>query len=262
MSRGEAWDALAAAVRQADGEQVGPMVVPLFDDLLGGRPEIAGHRQRVPAAATVPAAGPSLRASWRLAAGLVIAQAKLIPRSLGPLTAVGLLAAVLLARTAPTPGAVVQLYSAVATVILLLGSISACSQRADPRLELLSALPISPSVAFGTRLALVLGVDLVLAVAASGVLVAVGETAGMVAVVAGWLGRALLAASMGAMFAIWRSPAVGTAAGIVVWLLGWARGPAGGVLSGTHPWMLVATVVLLAAAVRMARRPRLTGAAG
>jgi hypothetical protein len=197
-----------------------------------------------------------------LAAGLVAAQARLMPRSLGPLTAVGLVAAVLLARTAPSPGAVVQLFSAVVTVVLLLGSITACSHRSDPRLELLSAMPISSATAFGTRLALVLGLDLALAAAASGILGAVAGTTGMVTVVAGWLGRALLAAGVGSVFAIWRSPALGTTAGVAVWLLGWMGGPDNAVVSGTHPWMLVCALALLAAAVWLARRPRLSGSDG
>ncbi|MBX6385945.1 MAG: hypothetical protein IRZ07_23720 [Microbispora sp.] len=245
-------DALAAAVRAADEELLGPVVVPAYDDLLGRLPEIAGHRRK----ATMP--GPSLRASWRLAAGLVAAQARLMPRSLGPLTTAGLAAAVVLARTAPTPGAVVQLFSAVVTVVLLLGAVTACSHRSDPRLELLSAMPISPATAFATRLVLVLGIDLALSVAASGILVAAGAAAGLAAVVAGWLGRALLAAGAGAVFAIWRSPAFGTTAGVVVWLLGWVRGPGDALVSGTHPWMLSCAVALLATAVWLARRPRLS----
>ncbi|ETK34051.1 hypothetical protein [Microbispora sp. ATCC PTA-5024] len=248
-------DALTAAVREADEELIGPLTVPAYDELLGRLPDIAGHRK-------APVTGPTLRASWRLTTGLVRAQARLIPRSLGPLTALGLVAAVLLARTAPTPGAVVQLFSSVVTVVLLLGSVTACSHRSDPRLELLSAMPVSPATAFATRLALVLGIDLALSVVASGVLVSAGATTGMLAVVAGWLGRALLAAGAGAVFAIWRSPAFGTMAGVVVWLLGWVRGPDDAVVSGTHPWMLSCALALLAAAVWLARRPRLSGSDG
>jgi hypothetical protein len=248
----EAQDALRAAVREADERLLGPVVVPSYDELLGGLPEIAAGRAR-------SAPRPSFRASLRLAAGLVVAQARLMPRSLGPLTAAGLAAAVLLARLAPTPGAVVQLFSAVVTIVLLLGAVTACSHRSDPRLELLSAMPVSPATAFATRLALVLGIDLVLALVASGVLVAVGAATGLVTVVTGWLGRALLASSAGVVVAIWRSPAFGTMAGAAVWLFGWLPGPGGAVLTGTSLWMLGCAAALLALAVWLARRPRLSG---
>jgi len=120
-----------------------------------------------------------------------VAQARLMPWSIGPLTAAGLAVAVLLARVAPTVGAVVQLFSAVVPVVLLLGTVAACSHRSDPRLEPLSAMPVSPAMAFATGLALVLGIDLVLALVASGVLVAVGAATGLaaagIAVLDGWL---------------------------------------------------------------------------
>ncbi|WP_142261022.1 hypothetical protein [Thermopolyspora flexuosa] len=136
-----------------------------------------------------------------------------MPWSIGPLTAAGLAVAVLLARVAPTVGAVVQLFSAVVPVVLLLGAVAACSHRSDPRLEPLSAMPVSPAMAFATGLARVLGIDLVLALVASGVLVAVGAATGLAAVVAGRLGRALPATSAGVVVAIWRSPAFSTTAG-------------------------------------------------
>ena len=47
---------------------------------------------------------------------------------------------------------------------------------------------------------------------------AVGAATGLVTVVTGWLGRALLASSAGVVVAIWRSPAFGTMAGAAVWL--------------------------------------------
>lgn len=167
----------------------------------------------------------------------MVAQARLMPWSIGPLTAAGLAVAVLLARVAPTVGAVVQLFSAVVPVVLLLGAVAACSHRSDPRLEPLSAMPVSPAMAFATGLARVLGIDLVLALVASGVLVAVGAATGLAAVVAGRLGRALPATSAGVVVAIWRSPAFGTTAGAAVWLLGWLPGPGGAVPAGTSLWM-------------------------
>ena len=110
--------------------------------------------------------------------------------------------------------------------MLLLGAVTACPHRSDPRLEPLSAMPVSPAMAFATGLARVLGIDLVLALVASGVLVAVGAATGLAAVVAGRLGRALLATSAGVVVAIWRSPAFGTTAGAAVWLFGRLPGPA------------------------------------
>lgn len=251
MEERDGMEALAAAVRQADDERVGPVMVPSFDTLLGRRPELAGRRTRV--------AGPSLRRSWRLVGGLVPAQARLMPRSLGPLTAAGLGAGIMIARTAPTPGAVDRLFGTVVTAVLLIGVITACSRRSDPRLELLSAMPVSPATAFSVRLTLVLGLDLALAVAASAVLTVAGGTGGLAMVVAGWLGRGLLAAGMGAVCAVWRSPALGSTAGIMVWLAGWLLAPHVAALSGLHPWMAVCALLLLAMAVRLARRPRLSG---
>lgn len=58
----EAQDALRAAVREADERLLGPVVVPSYDELLSGLPEIAAGRAR-----SVPR--PSFRASWRPAAG-------------------------------------------------------------------------------------------------------------------------------------------------------------------------------------------------
>lgn len=242
---------LTAAVRRADEELTGPIVVPPFERLLRRLPADGGRPPLAPAA-------PPLWAAWRIAPSLTAAQARLISRSLGPLTVCGLALAVAVAHRVARPDAAAALFSALVALCVLVSATAALTARQDPRRELLATLPVSPAVVCGARLALILALDLSLATAASAVLAGTSHNIQFATVVTGWLGRALLASGAGVFVSVWKSAPAGTAAGLALWLLGWAPGPVGQAVTGTHPWTVAAAAVLLCLAVTLARYPVVT----
>ncbi len=251
------WQGMAAGIRLADTRMTGPLVVPGFDALLG---------DALPAAAPVEVVSPRARASWWLVGALVWRQLRLAPRIVLPLSALGLLTAVLLTLTT---GQQDRFFAAAVVLVILVGTLAVCGGRADPRLELLFSTPISPSVVFACRLVLVLSVDLALALIASLVVSQVGGIGDPLDVVTGWLGPALLASAVGVVCTVWRSRLVGGVVGGVGWMLGTASTVPDGVLTGwlasvlssvwaTTPWTLIAAVGLLVLAVRGMRIPQLS----
>lgn len=248
--RDDARSLLAAAVQRADQDLTGPVTVPPFERLLSRLPSPAGQPARAPGRRSAPAA-------WRITWRLTLFQARLMPRSLGPLTAAGFALAVLMARQVTRAGGAVQLFSALITLCILMGVIVACGTHNDPRRELAAAMPVSPAVVLGARLTLILAADLSLATVASAVLASTSHAGGFTAVASGWLGRALLASSAGVLVSVWRSSLAGTATGVALWLLGWVPAPVGPVVTSTQPWTLAAAAVLLCLAIAVARWPAL-----
>ncbi|MFI5493478.1 hypothetical protein [Actinoplanes sp. NPDC051859] len=260
-----AWAGVAVASRTAAAEMTGPVRVPSFDVLLGG---VLPVRQP---AQPVPVVRPSFGTSWRLAGALVAAQWRLIPRSLLPLTAAGLGAAVAIAAATRVPETANRLFASVVTLVILLSVTVACSRRSDPRMELPFTLPVSPSAVFGARLVLALLSSLAMAVAASIGAAAAGAGTGMAGVVSGWLGQALLASAAAVAVTVWRSAAWGAVTGAAMWLTGSVLTLPGSVLAerlqpvvsqiwGTTPWTLAASVALIGVALRAMKFPELDSA--
>src|SRR5690606_36128877 len=141
---------LGAVLRAAEPE-AGP---PSFDALIA--PALAAERS-APAA---PAPAPSARASLRLVAGLVLRQARLVPRMLWPLSAVGFAVLLAAALKAPSPGLGALFLGPGATLVVTVGALAACEPRRDPRMELMRTMRVPPVAVWLSRLALVLGADL------------------------------------------------------------------------------------------------------
>jgi Na+-transporting methylmalonyl-CoA/oxaloacetate decarboxylase gamma subunit len=252
-TRVAAWSTLAKAASKADLELTGAVTVPSFGTLLG--PVLTAERTPVEAAA------PSLSRSFRLTVTLVLGQAKLLPRSLGPLTVLGFTATIGIALGVPEPAWGRSLFGAMTTLLILLGAVSTSSARTDPRRQLMLSLPISPAVVFAARLVLVLAVDLIGALVCSALVAALGQPSGLGVLVASWLGPSLLSASVAVVVAVWRSSLLGTLCGALTWFVGSAvttprpSAPTGGPallvsrIWATSPWTIAAALVLLAVAV-------------
>lgn len=233
--------------------------VPAFDALV--LPALG--RTAEPAPEPVPA--PTASASWRLTAALALRQARLVPRALWPLTALGFAALLFIAWNS-TPPMGPSLLGPGVSLLVTAGVLTVCEPRRDPRRELLYSMPVPPVAVWLTRLALVVGVDLLAATVLS---VAVGGLAGVgvTGLVALWLGPALLTASLAAFGSVWRSPAVGAVLGGLGWLAGAAAAvgdllPLPGavlrvaaVMWSTNVGTLAAALLLVGAAAFLVTRP-------
>jgi hypothetical protein len=196
---------------------------------------------------------------------LVLRQLRLMPRVLLPLSVGGLAAAVVIALVTPDRALAERYFAAGVVLVALLGSVATCTRRADPRTELLYALPISPVTVFTARLVLVLAVDLLLALAASVVVHVAGVGAGIFDVVSGWLGQSLLASAIAVAGAVRFSSGVGAAAAVAVLCTGFLTTLSRGGLAervgavatqvwGTTPWTAAAALALFVLAVGQVRR--------
>ncbi|MFF2330194.1 MULTISPECIES: hypothetical protein [unclassified Streptomyces] len=284
------WQDITCAVRAEAAEEAVP--VPSFDGLLGALPTAVGpvstsggppavpvavHGRsarvgsgslRIPPARPGPAANggrraaPGLARPWRTAWQLARGQALLMPGLWAPLSAIFLVAAALVASAQVHERLGVRLFGASVVLLVLFGALIVASPRRDPRRELLFTLPVPPAAVFLARLAVVLCVDLALAMICS-VLV---QGPGWWAVVASWLGESLLAASLALALSVRFSPPVGAAAGGTLWFLGVVGGPHGlfstpvdaflDVILATTPWTIASAAVLLAWAARAMRSYR------
>ncbi|PSL00225.1 hypothetical protein CLV63_102352 [Murinocardiopsis flavida] len=253
---------LADALRAAEPE-VRP---PSFDALIA--PALAAERA-APAAESAP---PTLTASGaaRLAATLVLRQARLVPASLWPLTAAGIAVLFVFAWQAPDPSVGAAFFGPAATLLTTGAALAVCSPRRDPRSEMLHAMRVPPAVVWLARLVLVLGAVLAaLAVASAASAAVLGAPQDTAALIASWLGPAALGVGMTVFGTVWRSPAVGAAFGAGSWFMSvlGSRGaaqpgslPSGtrdtiGALWSTTPLSLAVSAVLLAAAVWLVSRP-------
>jgi hypothetical protein len=213
-----------------------------------------------------PAAGPAAvrRPRWRLPVALLRAQARLVPALLWVVSALGIAvaAAVAYRNTSSTSGSVLGL---VAPVVVALGVAGACAPDRDPAFEVCAAAPTSPRHVLLARLTLVLGYDVVLALAGSGLLWLLGlRTGGLTGLVAAWLGPTALLSSLALLSAVVVGAELAVAAATAVWLLRLAAGGAFGVAVGwlaplravwtTNPATVRAAVILLAVATLLAGR--------
>lgn len=215
----------------------------------------------------VEVVSPGLGTSWRLVAALTLAQLRLLPPALAPLSLLGFVFSVLLGVLTKDSGMSTALFGLAVTLVIQLGTLTACSARADPRTELAATMPVPPAVVFANRLAVVFALDTALALAASVAAAQLGVPGGVPEVIAGWLGQAMFASAVGVLFAVWRSTALGATAGLTVWILG-AMGTlsSGGVsdklgsliapLWSTGPVTVAVAVLLFMAALPAMRAPR------
>jgi len=136
-----------------------------------------------------------------------------------------------------------QILAFVAPVVAALGIAGLYGPRRDPAFELVAATPTAPGLILLTRIALVFGYDLVLALAASGVLAVLGaDPGGLVAIVDAWLGPMALLSALSLVLAVWFSADVAAGVAVVLWSL---RVLAGGFLDDTG-WLLGAVRVVWA----------------
>lgn len=207
-------DNLAGAARQVSVELTGELRVPAFDALIG--PALIAATSTKP----VEVVSPTLGASWRLVTALTLAQIRLLPRTLLPLSLLGFIGCVLLAVFTRHTGQSAAVFTTSATLMIQLGALTACTHRTDPRLELFTAMPVSPVVVFTNRLLIVLILDTTLALLASLAAAALGTPADAADLITGWFGQAMFASAAGVVVAVWRSVTAGMITGVVVWSLG------------------------------------------
>ncbi|GAA2978689.1 hypothetical protein [Actinokineospora diospyrosa] len=259
--RWESWQRLTAATRLAADALAPPLAPPPFDSLL--LPAIAAPAPRATEAR--PAETPRRVRAWRTGALLVRWQARLMPRLLLPASVLGLAAATAIALLTPDPRMATHGFAAVVVLTVLLGSLATCTRRADPRTDLLHALPISPVTVFAARLVLVLAVDVLLALGCSVAVHAAGVGTGVPDLVAGWLGQSLLASATAVVCAVRYSPGVGAAAAVALWCLGSVTSLSRGGIAerlgrvfahvwGTTPWTVVVALALFALATHQVRQ--------
>ncbi|MFI8433541.1 hypothetical protein ACIGJO_07295 [Streptomyces sp. NPDC079020] len=244
--RSAVWQDIRSALRTESAEQA--LAVPSFDALLG--PALAGPAERAPRADAVPVRRRTAL-PWRTAGQLVLRQALLMPRSWAPLSAAGFVGAAVLAAADAQDRFGTRLFGAVVVLLVVFGALMVASPRRDPRRELLFTLPVSPAVVFLSRLTVVLGVDVALAMGCSALVAGPGWWP----VVSSWLGESLLAASLTLALSVRFSTAAGASAGAGLWLLGLVGGPLAGVttpfagfldaLLATTPWSLALAAALL-----------------
>lgn len=210
----------------------------------------------------------SVARSMKLAAALAWAQARVVPWLILPVALVTVTMAVLAARffgvtqggsAADTGFTSVMLAGIVVTVTMALSS-----SKPD---SVALATPLGPQVVVLARVALVLIVDALAGLAASGLVSAWGYTSGLPEVAASWLIPVALVAGAATFASIWVTPWAGVAAGLVLVPM---AAPASEAmfffgLSGllwnalTPLGLLGAGAVLLVGAIASARRAAISG---
>jgi hypothetical protein len=251
--RWDSWQRLTGATRQAAMTLAPDVTHPAFDTLLAA----------LKPADPVPTL--TLKRSWRTTGLLVFRQLRLMPRLLVPLSLTGLAVAVAVALVTPDPQLASRYFAAGVELVSLLGALVTCTRRADPRTELLCALPISPVTVFTARLVLVLAADVLLALAGSAVVHAVSVETSVFDIVTDWLGQSLLASAIAVVGAVRFSTGIGAAAAVAAWCLGSFTtlsrgglaehvGRVAGEIWGTTPWTAAVALALFVLAVRQVQR--------
>lgn len=172
------------------------------------------------------------RPAW-FSFALLRAEARLVRPAVPIASALVMALGVGLAATAK--GSAGQVLALVAPVVAALGIAGLYGPRRDPAFEVVAAAPTAPALILLTRIALVFGYDLVLALAASGVLAALGaDPGGVFALVDAWLGPMALLSALSLVLAVWIGADAAAGVAVVLWSL---RVLAGGIL-GDAEWAL------------------------
>ena len=164
---------------------------------------------------------------------LVLAEARLL--RLPVLLASALVMALGVALAATRTAASGDLLAMVAPVVAAVGISGVYGPQRDPAFEVVAATPTSVRLILLIRIALVFGYDLALALAASGVVAAVGaDQAGLRALVVAWLGPMALLSALCLVLAVWVGADVALGAALALWAL---RVLAGSALAD-RPWLV------------------------
>lgn len=189
----DAWRVLALAADRARE----PLVVPSFD-LLAAKLN--------PARLTAP----------RWAGELVIAQMRLLPRSLWPLTAALLAIAgwtAGLVNAAQAPATV----GAGTTLVAVLAAACVVRRESDPRAEITAVVPAGPTIVLTARLLLVSAVTVAGGLLVSLVLALARQDIALPSLVLAWIGPVALALSLTLFAGLAAGPAVGVLCGAGLW---------------------------------------------
>jgi hypothetical protein len=206
---------------------------------------------------------PTRRPAW-FSLALLRAEARLVRPAVPIASALVMALGVALAATSPQ-GLSGQVLALVAPVVAALGIAGLYGPRRDPAFEVVAATPTAPGLILLSRIALVFGYDLVLALAASGVLAALGgDPGGLFALVGAWLGPMALLSALSLMLAVWLGADIAAGVAVVLWSLrvladsllgeaGWALDAVRTVWS-TNAGTVLAAAVLTVVAVFLAGR--------
>ncbi len=195
------------------------------------------HRALLRSALTGPP--PATRRPAWFSLALLRAEARLVRPAVPIASALVMALGVVLAATstATAEGFAGEVLALVAPVVAALGIAGLYGPRRDPAFEVVAATPTAPALILLTRIALVFGYDLLLALAASGVLAALGgDPGGLFALVDAWLGPMALLSALSLVLAVWIGADAAAGVAVVLWSL---RVLAGGLL-GDAAWALAA----------------------
>lgn len=185
------------------------------------------------------------------AAAVLVGQVPLVRRRIWVASVVMLALGAAIAVTRREQGGVALALAA--PLVAALGVVLIYGPEVDPGVELAAAAITPIRLILIARLVLVAGFDLVLTVAASGLVAAVGGTYGLWVLVSGWLGPFALLCSLSLLLAVWWGPGVSALGALAVWSLDvLARAGDTGLLSAwqaaalAHLWTTSAGVLALA----------------
>jgi hypothetical protein len=214
----------------------------------------------------LPAAarGVAARRRWGLPLALLRAQARLVPALLWVASTLAMAAGAAAAYRS-TDGAAGSVLSLVAPMVVALGVVGVCAPDRDPALEVCAAAVTGPRFVLLARVTLVLGYNVALALAGSGVLWFLGLRAdGLIGLVAAWLGPTVLLSSLALLAAVVVGAELAAAAATAAWLMRLVAGGSFGTAIGwlapvravwtTNPGTVIAAIILLAVAALLAGR--------
>jgi len=253
-----AWRAAARAVRADIPEPPGPELVATV----------------LRRSALAPPPRPVARPAWRLAPLLLLAQTRLVGRSVwiasALVMALGALLTVVGANTGPDAAWAPTVLALVAPIVAAGGVAGLYSPARDPGYELVASTPAPPRLILLARLTLVVAYDVVLALLASAALVLFGaETGGLLHLIGAWLGPLALLAGLSLVLGVRFGPDIATAGALLLWTLrlldgseltAGLRAVTGPVsaLWTTRPLTVAAAAVLVLAGLLLAGRERRT----
>lgn len=178
---------------------------------------VAGVLRR---AALEPRPRPAARPSWRRAPLLLLAQTRLVGRSVWIASALVMALGALLTGVGGPAGPAPTVLALVAPMVAAGGVAGLYSPARDPGYELVASTATPPRLILLARLTLVVGYDVVLALLASAALVLSGQdTGGLLRLVDAWLGPLALLAALSLVLGVRFGPDVATAGALALWTL-------------------------------------------
>lgn len=176
-----------------------------------------GHSPAPPAARAAQNTSSAAGALGELAS-LVRAQARLVRVELWPASAVVLLLGIALASLGDSDARTIL--GIIAPLVAAVGVTLACTPDNDPRLEIALASPVSPRTVLLARLALVVGYDLLLALAASaGLALDGGEP--LIALIDSWLVPMLFLSTIALLATLVIDAGTATVLAFTMWAARW-----------------------------------------